>query len=305
MAKTKKKNRKMGRTGRLTLTAFVALLLLLCLVMGGATINANIVHVMRAEVFINDLPESFENRTILFASDIDLCALNTPAKAGELFRGLQALSPDMLILGGDYASHSLLEILNNADPSLPGTSRQQRDRSDFFHYICDFNAPMGKYAIASPEDFEVDALASLMMECGVRPVFNDRVCISIGNDVLWLTGISEETANLNSAGRAFSRSDCVIVTAYSPTVIPMMLTSEAADGGQWADLVLCGHTHGGQVRLFDRDILQLNRVEQQYRAGWFIENGIPILTSQGVGCEGVNMRIGTNPEVWLLTLKRN
>ena len=96
----------------------------------------------------------------------------------------------------------------------------------------------------------------------------------------------------------------MIVTAYSPSLLPILLTSEAGDGGQWSDLTLCGHTHGGQVRLFGRSALELNRQEQRYLSGWSVDNGHPILVTEGVGCEGANLRLGSAPEVWLITLRR-
>ena len=70
------------------------------------------------------------------------------------------------------------------------------------------------------------------------------------------------------------------------------------------DVLLCGHTHGGQIRLFGKSILDLSRQEQRYLSGWNTETGQPILTTTGVGCETVNIRLGSTPEVWLITLRR-
>ena len=304
MAKTKKRNRKLGRSGRIALSAFVGLLLLFCIALGGAALNAGIIRVRRAEVVLRDLPDAFDGKTILYASDIDLCGLNDANKSGTLFKQLQSLSPDMLILGGDYTSSSLLDILNNPEEKNLTSEKQLLKRMDFFHYIMSFQAPLGKYAIASPEDADQAQLAQCMSENGIQPLFNLYKAISIGSDTLYLTGVCTESSSLNSAGSYFSRNDCVIVTAFSPAVLPVLLTSEASDGGQWADIFLCGHTHGGQIRLLGRDILQLSRVEKQYRSGWYNENNLPILTTEGLGCEGANLRIGSAPEVWLITLKK-
>ncbi len=304
MAKRRKTNRKMSRGGRVALAVFIALLLALALFCGGAALNAGVVRVRRAEVQLRDLPAAFEGKTLLYASDIDLCGMNTGARSGALFSKLQELKPDMLILGGDYTSPSLLKVLNRGSDADGRDLRQLRDRTDFFLYIKDFEAPLGKFGIAAPEDPEQEMLANLMLDAGITPLFNNRAPVTIGGDTLWIIGVSRETANLNSAGSAFSRGDCVLVAAYSPAVLPVLATSEAQDGGRWADLALTGHTHGGQVRLFGRDLLNLTTTERQYRAGWTMENGLPILTTQGVGCEGVNLRVGTEPEVWLITLMR-
>ena len=304
MAGRRKTNKKLGRGGRIALGCFAALLLGLLLLIGVGMVNANFVRLRRARVELPDLPESFDGTKILYASDIDLCGLNTADKSGKLFEQLQSLEPDLLLLGGDYTAFSLAEVLNNPGQRAVDSAETRRKRASFFHYISDFNAPLGKYAVAAPEDPDWDGLRQLMTDSGVQPLINDRVRLSRNGDSLWLAGISQETASLNSAGNAFSRDECVIVAAYSPEVLPILLTSEAKDGGNWADLALCGHTHGGQVNLFGRSLLDLSERGQRWRAGWYAENGLPILVNQGVGCEGLNLRLGTTPEVWLITLVR-
>ena len=304
MAAKRKKNKKMGRGGRIALAAFAALFIAIMALCAVASVNASVVRVRRADLELPDLPASFDGKTILYASDVDLCGLNTARKSGKLFAKLQSLQPDMLILGGDYASPSLLDILNRPEGAAAREERQIGARADFFQYIGAFDAPLGKFGVAAPEDADQSALARQMNGAGMRPLFNDRIAVSIGDDTLWIVGVSAETANLNSAGSAFARDDCVIVAAYSPSVLPVLVTSEARDGGRWADLALTGHTHGGQIRLFGRNVLQLNRQEQQYLSGWTVENGLPILTTVGIGCEGVNLRVGTAPEVWLITLRK-
>ena len=304
MANRRKSNKKPGKGGKIALCVFSALLLALAGLSGVGVLNAGIVRIRRAEVILPDLPPAFDGATVLYASDIDLCGINTAEKSGELFHQLQSLSPDLLILGGDYASSTLLEVLNRRGGEDGNHSEKLRERTDFFHYISSFYAPMGKFAIASPEDPEKENLRQLMQQCGVRPLFNDRTAIRAGSDALWIAGITEETAGLNAAGNAFSRGDCVLVVAYSPTVLPILLTSEASDGGHWADLALCGHTHGGQIRLFGRSALSLDSREQSFPSGWRVSTGFPILVTEGVGCEGINLRLGTQPEVWLITLRK-
>ena len=304
MATRRKRNKKPGKGGRIALRVFIAAALAVALVLGIGVINANVVRIRRAEVVLADLPPTFDGVTALYASDIDLMGMNTPEKAGALFENLQSLKPDLLLLGGDYNASSLLEILNRTGDSAEGLSKKRRARTDFFHYIRSFDAPLGKYAVAAPEDADWDDLAATMRACGVEPLFNQRAQVRRGDASIYLAGICQESAGLNSAGRTFARSDCVLTVAYSPAVLPILLTSEAADGGQWSDLTLCGHTHGGQVRLFGRSALPLQRQERLNPAGWVRQAGQPILITQGLGCEGLNLRLGSRPEVWLITLRR-
>ena len=303
MAKRKKKNQKPGKNGRFALIAFIALLLCLGILVGISIINASLLRIRRAEVWLPDLPRGFDGRTVLYASDIDLCGLNDAKKAGELFERLQSMHPDMLILGGDYHSPSLLEILNRSDNTADKPS-EMIEQQRLFKMLASFEAPLGKFAITAPEDTDQETLEQLIKASGICPLINDRTAIRLGGDTLWLAGICKESANLNSAGSTFSREDCVLVVAFSPTVLPILLTSEASDGGQWADLALCGHTHGGQILLFGRSVLPLDSREQRFLSGWSTDTGLPILVTQGVGCEAINLRLGSAPEVWLITLRR-
>lgn len=304
MGKGRKTNAKMGRGGKIALWVCAVVLLLIALIVGVGALNANIVRVRRAEVAIADLPPSFDGVRILYASDIDLCGVNTPEKSGALFDQLQSLKPDILILGGDYNASSLFEVLNRPAGTAGDMSDALKKRAGFFHYIQSFDAPLGRYAIATPDDRDWDGLKRLMEESGVVPLINERRALQIGGDTLWLAGVCSEGSGLNAAGSAFKARDCVVTIAYSPSVMPILLTSEASDGGQWSDMTLCGHTHGGQIRLFGKNALDLDQRERRLISGWNTESGQPILTTTGVGCEGVNLRLGSSPEVWLITLIR-
>lgn len=304
MATKIKTNKKPGKGGKIALSLFAALLLILIITACTGLVNASLLRIRRAEVVLTDLPQGFDGKTILYASDIDIFGINTPARAGALFNQLQSLQPDILVLGGDYTSSSLLSKLNHSEYSDENTANVLKSRSDFFHYISAFQAPLGKYGIASTEDIQWQSLREEMEENGITPLINERIDIHSNGDTLWLAGICGKISSLNDAGNTFSHNDCVLVFAEGPDVLPVLLTSEAADSGPWADLALCGHTHGGQIRLLGRSILSLSSTEKRFLSGWNTQSGTPILTSSGVGCEGVNMRLGTEPEVWLITLKR-
>ena len=81
----------------------------------------------------------------------------------------------------------------------------------------------------------------------------------------------------------------------------------AAEAATAADLVLCGHTHGGQFnalgltpysigfeRLYGRRIAPLGV------AGWQDADGARLLVSKGIGASRIPLRIGVRPEIELL-----
>lgn len=255
--------------------------------------QANVVHVMRSTVVLEELPAAFEGKTLLYASDIDLGGGTTPTKSAALFRRLEALKPDMLILGGDYNTHTLLQILNG-ETALSAADARRRD--EFFHYINDFSAPLGRYALAAPADGE-----GFYPE-GFEMLNDSRYCIELDEEKLWLVGVTGNSRNVDRGAKSFRSGECVIAVTDTPATFPTINTAEAVDGGHWADFCLAGHTHGGQIRLFGRSILNLSSLEQRSLHGWTQETGVPMLTTSGVGCEGANLRLGTQAEVWLITL---
>ena len=48
---------------------------------------------------------------------------------------------------------------------------------------------------------------------------------------------------------------------------------------------------------------ELTDAEKKAVSGWRADGGAPLLTSQGLGCEGLNLRLGTQAEAWLITLR--
>ena len=96
----------------------------------------------------------------------------------------------------------------------------------------------------------------------------------------------------------------MIALTHNPSGYIGVRVAEARSGGAWADLVLAGHTLGGQIKAFGRTIYTLPESEARCLGGWYYAGDLPMLVSQGVGCSGVQLRLGTTSEVWLLTLRR-
>lgn len=281
--------RRIGRRIALFLAALIALFLL------GTHINAKVVHVRYADVYLADLPDGFDGVTILFASDIDVCGLNTAKSAGRLFERLQDLHPDILLLGGDYASPSLFDRLN-------GGSDEQTARRDFFRAASGFQAPLGKYAVAGDNDGDSAQLALTLVGTGFELLDGSAAKITRGSDTLSIAGVGT-SGELTRLASGFGAKDCVIALAHSPDRIVDIQIAEAAGGGAWADLILAGHTHGGQLQIGGHSVLSLTEAEKRFLHGW-TDDGAPMLVTSGVGCEGANFRLGSEAEVWMITLKQ-
>lgn len=294
-AKKKKRSRRWGKWVCLALAAA------LCLCLLAAHVNASIVHVEYAQVYLRDLPREFDGTRILFLCDIHLMGVNTPRRAARLMESLAQLQPDLLLLGGDYTSQSLLEMHEE-----DARSAQASRRREFFEAIAAFPAPMGKYAVAGNHDVSIPGLREDLAAGNITLLQNEAVRITAGESALTLLGLDDYatgTRDVQGMGRMVSSGDCVIVLSHSPDAFPAIIASEAADGGKWADLVLSGHTHGGQIRLPGWTPRIPSSYGETYLSGWVQENAHPLLVSNGVGCATVNLRWGAPAQAHLIALR--
>jgi predicted MPP superfamily phosphohydrolase len=79
----------------------------------------------------------------------------------------------------------------------------------------------------------------------------------------------------------------------------------AHPAGQAVDLMLSGHTHGGQVRLPLIGALSLPPLGQKYVEGWFQLGGMQLYVNRGIGTVGLPFRLNCPPEITLMTLRRD
>lgn len=265
----------------------------LLILLGWMFFQASVIHVRRATVRLTDLPEAFDGTTILYASDLDMNGLFGAQRMIRAFEPLQALNPDILLLGGDFVSPSVFDRLNGKIANL-------NDAQAFFDYLSTFPAQLGKFAISGENDGSSEALAARLSASDIQVIENQCAVIQKDGAAIGIVGVGTDSAQLSKIASNLSHSQCVIAVAHSPAQFVDIRVTEAGDGGAWADLLLAGHTHGGQIMLFGKPILSLNVQEKQRLSGW---SGNSLVTT-GVGCEGVNLRLGTSAEIWVITLQR-
>ena len=299
-----KKQKKTPRVRRWLIAGIFLLILVLIsgfLITG--YVSSRLVHIDRTTLYIEDLPSVFDGKTILFVSDVDMVGLSGPRAAGRLMNKLEKLEPDILILGGDYAGYSLMEKLNGtgSDPAL------EEKRLEFFGALSEFQAPMGKFAVTGEQDAGSLDMRSEMARGNVTLLSDSAAKVGYMGESVTLVGIDGSPGHSVDYGllaQSFASDDCVIVISHDPANISGVITAEAADTGQWCDLALSGHTHGGQAVVGERSLIQISDQSTRYPTGWSKESGVFILVSPGVGCDTVNLRLNAQAQAHLITLRK-
>jgi predicted MPP superfamily phosphohydrolase len=114
----------------------------------------------------------------------------------------------------------------------------------------------------------------------------------------WRAG-EQEIEKIASAVRG---SDFVILLSHNPDALPSVISQPSADGQPWADLVLSGHTHGGQIAPFGHGLVSASIYGKRYLSGWYEDGNSMLLVSNGVGDYILPLRLGASPQAHLITL---
>lgn len=298
--KSQKPKKGCGRR-RIALAAVLLVALLLGGLYGWMALQARITHVRKAVVYLDDLPQALDGTTVLYVSDLNIRGEGDARRTQRLMNKLNELQPDVLLLGGDYCGGKILDGRPDADEG------GQAAALAFLRSLNSFNAPLCKYAVAGEQDQVLSGLKEALSDGGVTLLDNGCATIEKSGGQLVLAGlsdVSEKRTPYSEIGGYFDGSECVIALTHNPSGYIGIRVAEARSGGAWADLVLAGHTLGGQIRAFGRTIYTLPEAEARCLGGWYYVGDLPMLVSQGVGCSGVLLRLGTQSEVWLLTLRR-
>lgn len=206
-----------------------------------------------------------------------------------------ATEPDFILITGDYVNLSF-----NQDPLTHGQIRE---------FLGELSAQWETFAVlGSPPVDLPDVIPPLFEGLPVRLLRNETAILTgMGGQSLTLIGINcthDLEVDRASFGRVMTsnptNSGPLILLHHSPDLMP-----EAAEQG--IDLYLCGHTHGGQVRLpFIGPLLTSSRLGRRYVMGHYQEGRTHLYVSRGVGFEGLGaprVRFLCPPEITLISVE--
>lgn len=242
--------------------------------------------VCREEFVSPALPAAFDGLTVAFAADIHYGKFLNRDRVYRLARTLNDLKPDVLLLGGDYGEDS------------DGAIRFWELRPGFKAEIAMAGA-LGNHDRTLPESNK-EKIMDAMRENGVMPLCNDALLLQRDGQTLAIAGIDdcyngapdpEKTAALCRG------ADFTLLLSHSPDALPDIQPP-------FYQLALCGHTHGGQVRVMGRAIRSSSDYGSRYLFGWHEVNGASVFVTNGVGTSALPVRLGARPQVHLITLKR-
>jgi len=190
---------------------------------------------------------------------------------------IDAERPDLIVITGDSI---------NITSDYPG----------FRDVLMKLHAPLGVWVVrGNHEDWwPVKHESAFYESAGARLLVNSNGKV---RDGVWLIGIDDLYAGSPDLERAFAgvpESAYKLALFHSPVYFDKM-------AGR-SDLVLAGHSHGGQVRLPVVGALWTPPFVGEYFSGWFEKQGTKMYVSRGIGTSIFDVRFWCRPEVAIITL---
>ncbi len=240
-------------------------------------LNAARVRLLTHEVVRHHLPEAFDGFTILHLTDLHADrSAHAMSAVEDLIEGLDY---DICVWTGDYRG----ETFGDFRPCLERLSHlREKIASDVY-------AVLGNHdSIQMVPDLEA---------MGVRMLLNESVVVSRGDARIFLAGVDDahfyRVDNLEKAAEEIPDGAYSILLSHTPEIY-----RQAAHAG--FDLLLCGHTHGGQICLPGGFPLTLDAdLPRRFGKGAWDYAGMRGYTSAGAGASIVPARFNCPPEITL------
>ncbi|MBA3890601.1 MAG: metallophosphoesterase [Gemmatimonadaceae bacterium] len=253
--------------------------------------------VRRFVASIPALPDAFEGMRIVQLTDLHVGPHTPRGKLARIAQATRDADPDLIALTGDLVD----DYSRDVEPFAAGLGR--------------LTAPLGVYAIAGNHDVYAgwtEVRRGLEAE-GITVLVNDAVPLERRESRIALLGTGDpaglhwsrgggnaaapDVRGAVAAARTMVGADGVLIAlAHNPVLWPALARAGV-------DLTLSGHTHWGQMAIPGTG-WSLASPFLRHAMGEYVEDGRVLYVHPGTNYWGLPFRMGTPPEVAVITLRR-
>lgn len=235
---------------------------------------------------IRGLSTEFDGFTICQITDVHHSVLVDIDYVDHVVKTSNSLNPDLTVLTGDYIDEDRRRI-----PAVIKSLSRLKAR-------CGVVSILGNHDNFVDKEYTKECLAAY----NIPLLENSRRIIEAGSSRLCIAGVKdylEDEPDASGALKGVGDATPRLLLAHHPDYC------EYLPRGERIDLVLSGHTHGGQVRLlFKIAPIVPSAFGQKYSGGLVrLESGTKVYVSRGIGVVGIPVRFNCPPELTLITLK--
>ncbi len=236
---------------------------------------------------VKNLPEILRGLTIGLMADIHSGIYMNKAEIDEYVGVMNKLKPDLILIPGDFVNNQTIEVFP----------------------VCEafrkLYAPHGIFGCLGNHDFFADEniIANELKRAGIIMLRDEHQVIEIENEKIAFIGVDDVraktplTARLTKACVGLDSSIPSILLCHKPYYLDEVIPYNI-------NLVVSGHTHGGQIILADIFGISLSpaSIVSKYVKGLYALENTQMYVTRGIGTVGLPIRLNCPPEITLFTL---
>ncbi len=231
---------------------------------------------------LSRLPKAFDGFRVVQLSDIHHGPFSSREQIEQAVDTANRLKPDIIALTGDYISKER----HYAAPCAEMLGRLE--------------AKHGVFAVLGNHDHWVDAalITDLFRAEGITVLINEGMRFEKDGEAFWLAGVDDTMVGLEDISLALAgarENEMKLLLAHNPILLRRAARSSV-------DLVLSGHTHGGQVAIRGERSAS-GRTRRRLLKGLGRQGNTQIYVNRGLGTVVLPIRYGCPPEISLLELR--
>ena len=254
------------------------------------------IEVSESDVVIPGLPAAFDGFRVAQISDIHMDEFTEAFFVREVVNHVNSLKPDAVFLTGDFvtAEFASRKFAIGAGWQCAGILNELTCRQ--------------RYAVLGNHDVMIgtDEVSEALTDNEIIVLRNYYMPLERSGGRIWLAGLADPLQGSPDPEATIPASirnipqEPIILLCHAPDYVDNLL---AIPAGQAVSLMLCGHTHGGQVRLPLIGPMILPRMGRKYVEGWFRFGRLQMHVNRCIGTVGVPFRLDCPPEISMLTLR--
>jgi len=233
-------------------------------------------------IILRRLPKALDGFRIVQLSDVHHGPFSDRSQIERAVETANRLQPDIIALTGDYIS------------------KERHFAAPCAEMLGRLEARHGVYAVLGNHDHWTDAalITDLFRAEGMKVLINEGMRFQKGDSAFWLAGVDDTMVGLEDLPLALAgarRDEMKLLLAHNPIILRRAARASV-------DLVLSGHTHGGQVALRSERSAS-GRPRRRLLKGLGRQGNTQIYVNRGLGTVVLPIRYGCPPEVSLLELR--
>ncbi len=234
-----------------------------------------------------------ENIRLIVLTDLHLGNYKSAFFLNRIVKKVIKLQPDIVILGGDYVDGKI----NSTELLFP----LSKISSLFPTFAVMGNHEYNQGFFADPKFQDLSAnTRTFFFENNITVLDNNCQVVTVKNQKINIAGIIDfwtGKANFLTAYEKCDPRQKTVLISHNPEIVLLPLEKKF-------DLVISGHTHGGQFRLpFWGSLAKIpTKLGQKYDRGLFNFSNLQLFISQGLGESGARARLFVPPEISVLNI---